>query len=224
MSYNHACMAQKVKKNGVPRELERAGALGLAFANTTMPAHDNRRKAPVVEPALLLDSYARLIGWVQRMGALAAADCDRLRQLAAERPEEAARVIAAARELRPAILQVFTAVVMEEEPRPQDLDSINAALRVRRIVRGPEGFGWAETGAPDALDRVLAPIAQSAADLLTSDRLPRLRQCAAKGCFRLYIYRSPRRLWCDMNLCGNRLKGQRNRERWRRARSARIVG
>ena len=65
------------------------------------------------------------------------------------------------------------------------------------------------------LDTVLWPIAKSAADLLTSDRLACVRECAAQNCGWLFMDNSPnqRRRWCNMKICGNRAKARRHYER-----------
>ncbi len=60
-------------------------------------------------------------------------------------------------------------------------------------------------------------MADSAAELLASDRLARVRQCASDGCTRLFLYANSRRRWCDQNLCGNRAKGRRYHDMVRRA-------
>ena len=56
---------------------------------------------------------------------------------------------------------------------------------------------------------MLWPIAHSAAELLSSKKYARVNQCAAKGCYRLFVG-NKRRKWCDANTCGSRLKGRRS--------------
>lgn len=61
------------------------------------------------------------------------------------------------------------------------------------------------------LDRpcqLLAPIAESATDLLCNRELNRIKRCARPGCG-LYFYeiaRNRHRRWCSMKTCGNRAK------------------
>ena len=111
--------------------------------------------------------------------------------------------------LRAATVRIFTAAALGKEPRPEDLALVNGHLRLRRAVPAGDGFDWAWAGDEDALDRPLWAIAQSAVDLLVSDDLANVDQCAAKGCFQLFVRRSRRRKWCDMSTCGNRQKGRR---------------
>ena len=198
-------------ESDVPRELERAGALCLAFANTEVPRPDRRFDDPGEGPAHRFDDYAELLGWAQRMGILTAAEGELLGREAAARPQEASAAAARARELRAALMRFFTALALGREPRAKDLDILNAALGVQRVVAGahPLDFCRQPGGEPLDLDRVRAAVAHSAAELLSSGELKRLRQCGAEGCRRLFVHRSSRRLWCDMNTCGSRLKARR---------------
>ena len=152
------------------------------------------------------------------MGVLVAAEAELLLREAAARPEGAAAVAASARELRAADMRFFTDLTLGREPRARDLAVLNAALRPQQIVPGSDLRAFSSTygGDPLALDRVLAPVAQSALDLVVWGKLEKLRQCAAGDCWRLFLHRSSRRLWCDMNLCGNRFKSARHHRRSRR--------
>src|ERR1700746_1340749 len=67
------------------------------------------------------------------------------------------------------------------------------------------------------LESVLWPIARAAADLLTSDEIQNVRICADKDCGWLFVDRpkNRRRRWCDMKVCGNRVKARRHYQRIR---------
>jgi len=58
----------------------------------------------------------------------------------------------------------------------------------------------------------LTPILWSAADLLVSRRLERVRQCANSQCLWLFLddSKSGNRRWCSMSACGNRAKAHRH--------------
>jgi len=62
---------------------------------------------------------------------------------------------------------------------------------------------------------VLAPVVESAAALLTSPDLSRVRECESETCGWLFIDRSRNRSrrWCDMTVCGNRAKVRRHYQR-----------
>ncbi len=202
-------MAKKSRKSRGCRELERAGALCLAFANTGVPRRDDRRKDSKAPPEVPLEHYGELVTWGQLMGILGDAAGERLRRAAAEQPEEAAAVCAGGVELRGAVVRIFTRLALGEEPRAEDLAIVNRHLRLRWAIPVEDGFRLDWIGDEDELDRPLWAIAQSAVEILTSEELESVDQCAAKGCLQLFVSRSKRRQWCDMNTCGNRVKGRR---------------
>ncbi len=176
-------MRKKNKKSDVPRALERAGVPCLAFANTGVPRRDDRRKGSQAPPSMPLVHYGELVTWSQRMGVLSGA----------------------------AVVRIFTALALDKELRPEDLATMSGHLNLRRAVPAGGGFRWEWTGSDDALDRPLWAVAQSAADLLVSGERAFVRQCGGSGCRQLFISRSRQRFWCDMNTCGNRAKGRRQR-------------
>jgi predicted RNA-binding Zn ribbon-like protein len=93
-------------------------------------------------------------------------------------------------------------------------------MRQLEIRKEEAGFGWAWGGPAQALDRPLWPIARSAAELLTSDDLGCIRECASETCSWLFMdcSRNQRRRWCDMSTCGNRAKARRHYRRRQKAR------
>ncbi|MBA2719012.1 MAG: CGNR zinc finger domain-containing protein [Chloroflexi bacterium] len=71
----------------------------------------------------------------------------------------------------------------------------------------------------DAVDDVLARIAEPIVREIGSGHDDRVRVCANDTC-RWIFYdesRSGRRRWCDMATCGNRAKARRHRERQKTA-------
>jgi predicted RNA-binding Zn ribbon-like protein len=63
----------------------------------------------------------------------------------------------------------------------------------------------------------LRPIARSAAELLTSETLSRVRECGGATCTWLFLdaSRNRSRRWCSMESCGNRAKARRHYRRRR---------
>lgn len=86
----------KRKKKRIPRELDRSGALCLAFANTAAVRHDNRIAASLRPATPPLASYEDLVTWGGRLDVLEAEESDRLRHLAAEQAEQASEVFSRA--------------------------------------------------------------------------------------------------------------------------------
>ena len=90
------------------------------------------------------------------------------------------------------------------------------ALSHRRLEPGEDGFAWSwKDGAAGDLRTPLWPILESAATLLTSDDLGRIRECDADDCNWLFLDRSRggNRRWCSMKSCGNRAKARRHYRR-----------
>lgn len=191
------------------------GKLCLDYANTAdWHASDH--------PEEYLTSYSDLVIWSQRAGILTEQLAKRLLLKAADRLQEATAVLQRAVVLREAIYAIFAAIAHGRKPGAADLHTLNAALAEvlaqSKIVAAQEGFGWEWAGEEDALGRPLWPVIRSAADLLTSNELDRVGQCADdRGCGWLFLdtSRNHTRRWCDIKDCGNRAKAQRYYERKR---------
>jgi predicted RNA-binding Zn ribbon-like protein len=202
-------------------------SLALDFANTAdWHAGD--------DPEERLISYEAAIAWAQEHSVLDDAQRDGLVARAVRHPKEAREALARIVRLREAVYRIFSAVAREEYPEEADLRLLHAelgeALVHLRLVgstaaagaadsaAAPAGgprFEWAWAGMEDDLVSLLWPVARSAASLLTSSRLDRVRECAGHPCGWLFLDQSKNasRRWCDMADCGNRAKARRYRER-----------
>lgn len=206
---------------GTPREspqLELAGgALCLDFANTL----EDRPRSTQEH----LWGYGDLLGFSRQTEALPAADIDRLARLSAEHPRCAHAVFTRAIGFRETLYRIFTRLAGGEFPEAEDLELLNGVLHKAlpnlQIRDRHEGFEWTWGGQAQALDRPLWPIARSAAELLTSEELANIRECASETCSWLFVDRSRnhRRRWCDMATCGNRAKARRHYQRRKRTRA-----
>jgi len=147
-----------------------------------------------------------------------------LARRAEQDPRRAAAVYELGIALREAIWGVFSAIASGEAPRDADLALIGdaaAAGRAReRLVYDRSGVGWSLPADGDALERPLWEIASSAADVLTSAELDRVKECASDTCEWVFLDRSRNRSrrWCDMSDCGNRAKARRFQAKTRAAR------
>jgi predicted RNA-binding Zn ribbon-like protein len=185
----------------------RGGWLCFDFANSV----DDRTSD---HPRDTLTGYADLVRWGWHASMLTDDERDRLLDAAKERPAEAAAVFARAIELREAIYRVFAAIAEGAEPASADLAAIQnahvAALGHARLTRDGGCYGWVWDDAPD-LGRPLWPFAMSAVELLTTDRLNRVKQCPDRGCGWLFLdlSKNATRRWCSMEGCGSRAKMRR---------------
>ena len=188
-----------------------AGALCLDFTNTLEWRFTDH-------PKELLNDYSDLIHWGEAAGIMPSDRAVRLLQIAENQPEKAAAAYGAAIKLRETIYRIFANVsVREGGVNRDDLDVLNRSLSKSLshllIIPSPEGFVWDWTQSPERLDRVLWPVTRSAGELLASDRLDRVGQCADdRGCRYLFFdtSRNGSRRWCSMDACGNRAKARRH--------------
>jgi predicted RNA-binding Zn ribbon-like protein len=182
---------------------------------------------PTPHPRERLPTYADLLAWGEQAALLTPGQARRLRERARRRGGEAEAARRRALFLRESLYSVFSAVAAGRAVPPRALFVLNAALPGAlarlRIVGGRDALAWGWSGEA-AFDRVLWPVIQSAAELLTSPARERLRECAAPACGWLFLdaSRNRSRRWCDMSVCGNRAKARRHyrRERARRRKAA----
>ena len=193
------------------------GELCLDFTNTV----ESRDGDP---PHEFLRSYADLVAWGHHAGLLTSEEAQRLQQEAGSCPTEASGVLEHAISLRETLTQIFTAIVSDRPVDAEALTQLNAMLSqtLTRLQILPQqgGFVWDWRDSRGSLDRMLWPVIRSAAELLTSGQLDRLRQCG--GCGWLFVdgSRSRTRRWCDMRVCGNRAKARRHYARQRKQNAA----
>ena len=115
---------------------------------------------------------------------------------------------------------LFRSIAAGRHAPPADVQQINdfalAALRHRKLAQRNRDYRWEwQSSGSDFLDRILWPIAESAAELLTSEARTAIRECEAPDCEWLFLdhSRNRSRRWCDMKSCGNRQKARRHYQR-----------
>ena len=190
------------------------GHLALDFANS-ISRHDSPEKT--VEH---LNTYRDLIAFARQGNALAPEELAVLLRKAESQPRQAAQILRAAIALREAAFRAFLALAQGKPASPPDIGYLNQAatdaLKHRHIVRANGGYEWRWDDGP-LLEKVLWPIGVSAATLLTSSELTKVRECEAGDCYWLFLdnSRNHSRRWCTMNACGNREKARRHYRRQR---------
>lgn len=195
----------------------RGGHLALNFANTVQwHASD--------APIELVNSYEDLLNWSRKAELINANLAGRLARIAAARPAQAQTACQQALRLREALYRIFAAQAHQQTSAPPDLQTLSifvAGSYTRLRLRWQEtGYQWAWAEDEESLDMLLWPIARSAADLLVSEQLRRVGQCASDdGCGWLFLDTSKnhRRKWCAMNDCGSLHKARQYYRRHRQA-------
>lgn len=186
-----------------------AGELCLDFINTV----DNRLVPERRQD--LVPSYADLLEWAAQAGALSASQRRLLEREALAHPGRASAVHERSVTLRECLYRIATAIANHRRVAANDLGVLNTfldeALAHLKLQPTQEGFrmDYAQSDLP--LDFVFWPIVRSASDLLTGDDLQSVRECGAGTCRWLFVDRSKNhsRRWCDMKICGNRIKARK---------------
>jgi predicted RNA-binding Zn ribbon-like protein len=117
--------------------------------------------------------------------------------------------------LRAALFGIFDAALGDEQPKPADLDILNAELTearaAERLVPARDGYAI-EDASPAIVDRFRHAVARDAAGLLIGDRR-RIKRCPAHDCQWLFYDSSKNlsRRWCAMDDCGTLEKVRRYR-------------
>lgn len=186
-----------------------AEELCLDFANTrywrgsTAPTDD-------------LPGLEALAAWCEAKEALPKEKGAALRRWAEQHGADAAGLYAEALGLREVIYRLFHAASDKQPPGAADLARLNRALAEAEarhdLAPAGDGLGWRIDGAVTGAVTLLTPVLWSAADLLVSRRLARVRYCANPQCRWLFLddSKSGNRRWCTMSACGNRAKAHRH--------------
>ena len=186
------------------------GALCLDFANTA-DWHASSR------PRERLRHISDLVVWGRSAGLLTETEMQAMLHSSEIQTQKAELALKRAIELREAVYHIFVRHLRGKAPSQAEIKSFNASLQraLSHLRLKPEGAGFtrsSEVGV-DELERVLWQVAWSAAELLTSNLLGRVGQCADdRGCGYLFLdtSRNCTRRWCSMEGCGNRAKALRH--------------
>jgi predicted RNA-binding Zn ribbon-like protein len=190
-----------------------AGDISLDFANT-MNWHASDH------PEENLHNYDDLVAWGQAAGIISLESNENICNLADEHPVDAEHTYQNALRLREAIYRVFSHRYAGETIPASDLELINTtvnhAISHRRVVAAGSEFRWEWDDYCDEPELIMWKVAIAATELLTSDKVLRVRECEDdRGCGYLFIDMSKNhsRRWCSMDSCGNRAKALRHYSR-----------
>jgi len=195
------------------------GRLCLDFVNTL----DWRGTDHPVE---YLRTYHDLVVWSRYVGTISDREAERLLQLAEIDSLEGRVVIRDAIQLREAIYRIFSTIAGGLPVAEQDLVIFNrylgTAMQFSEIIQQEQHFVWNTNADPEKPDRILNPLVRSAADLLVSPELRRVKKCGDPSCGWLFLdtSRNLSRRWCDMRDCGNRAKASRFYKKRKKTRPA----
>jgi predicted RNA-binding Zn ribbon-like protein len=127
------------------------------------------------------------------------------------------RVLKRSTELREAMAEVFYAQVDGLEPSDASLRTLEQLFKAARLNQKlcwkDSRVAWAEMESEAELPLWLLSLDTS--DLMTSEAIHKLRACDVPDCRWLFLDTSKNhaRRWCDMKICGNRMKARRFKAR-----------
>lgn len=182
------------------------GWLCLNFTNTV---HDRTVDAPFE----YLSTYNYLVDWAAKVGVLSTSGQRQLKSVAKNDQKKAARALDAFIEAREVLYHLFWAIAKDESPDKKTqvafndlLEKAMSQLKIRVEEQLEVSHEW-----KDKTDLIypLHPIVKSAYDLLTSDKLDRVKECGACGWLFLDQSKNRSRKWCSMESCGSNVKAKR---------------
>ena len=132
------------------------------------------------------------------------------------------RILTSAKKLRECLASILYAIAYGQTP---PIDHRRTLSDFARTVRRSEDLEWrnsrlawiANRDRTNASDMPFLKLGSAALDLLTSEKINKLSTCSNPECRWLFLDGSKNqgRRWCDMKLCGNRIKARRYRSRQR---------
>lgn len=183
---------------------------------------DNRFRAD--GPNENLVHYGDLLRFLEESGLLDARGARTLKT-GVSGDEAAEQALRSVRELREATARVFYAAIEERTPEPADIRTLerhfieasgHRELRwepVKQNPANPDAQAYIAWRWPSETDPNLPVwiLSQSVSDLLLSNNASQIRTCAVDTCRWLFLDTSKNhsRRWCNMKVCGNRMKARR---------------
>jgi len=164
-------------------------------------------------PEELLNDYADLAHFTEQSGLMGDALARRLIRNVSE--SKAAQVVGAVRELREAAAKVLYAALEGDDPPSSPVKALDRFFRVaresQRLLWDGEKLAWELAQPPVPPELPLWMLSLSAAELMTTEQMHKLRECGNAECRWLFLDTSKNhtRRWCEMKICGNRMKARR---------------
>jgi predicted RNA-binding Zn ribbon-like protein len=159
-----------------------------------------------------LPSFADLLRFSTECGIIKPRQAQRISATASA--AQAGKVLDAARRLRESAAVIFYALVDDATP---DKDAIEKLDQLMHTAMANRALQWKPSRVELAWINNTDPsvpvwmLTQLTTDLLTSSDVKSLRACADPACRWLFLdtSRNHTRRWCDMKICGNRMKVRR---------------
>lgn len=168
----------------------------------------------------LLTDYDALLRFAQQTELLDPGQVQLLRKSVT--PQAAARALRSVRELREAMAAAFYGSVERRPPPAADIRTLQrhflASERHRELHwqeaaarNGQPAMAWQRGRFQKEAELPIWILAERTAQLMLSGAMQRVRACGADTCRWLFLDTSKNhtRRWCNMKVCGNRMKARR---------------
>jgi predicted RNA-binding Zn ribbon-like protein len=161
----------------------------------------------------LLSSYDDLVDFAAQSQILTAKQAKQLKR--APHAFEAHRTLEQARDLREALADLIYSGLDGRDSSSASMRTIEKffqqARAQTRLVRDGSRLKWDWAGAESKAEFPLWALSRVASRLLLSENMEKVRACADPECRWLFLDTSKNhtRRWCDMKICGNRMKARR---------------
>jgi len=165
------------------------------------------------EPEELLQRVGDFLRFCEQCGLLTARQARNLQRTTKGSAGE--RVLAACRELREAAAEIFYSALDGRSPATASLKTVD---RMVKAARAHQRLGWNKSRlmwdweeTESSPEMPVWKLSLSSAGLMVSDVMQRVRACGNPECRWLFLDTSKNhtRRWCDMKICGNRMKARR---------------
>jgi predicted RNA-binding Zn ribbon-like protein len=164
-------------------------------------------------PEELLEDYADVVQFAEQTGLIEAAGARKL--LRSVPANKAMKVVASVWELREASAEVLYTAVDGNSPSTSAIKRLQdcfAAARQQQLLEWDgEKLGWRLPTSTSLPALPLWLLSLSTAEFMNSEQMRALRECGNQECRWLFVDTSKNhtRRWCDMKICGNRMKARR---------------
>lgn len=164
-------------------------------------------------PEELLTSYDDLVRFVEQSGLISTAQARKLCRNV--QSDEARTTLKQVRELREAAANILYAAVDGTKPQASAVERLNDFVKEAEHHLELRWTGEKlERALPQSSSLPELPfllLSLRTAEFMTSDKMHLLRACGSPECRWLFVDTSKNhtRRWCDMKICGNRMKARR---------------
>jgi predicted RNA-binding Zn ribbon-like protein len=205
--------------SGNPQPASRAATLALVgcelafdFTNTTSGQGGPRHREH-------LQTAEDVVIWAHHAKIIAEKSARDLRRKLARRPRLARELRQRALALRNIVHGIGVALAAGRPLRSTGVDRLTqihaGCLRFAHLTRSRGVYVWSWESSERPVEAILGPITLSALSLLNQADLSRVKQCPGEDCGWLFFdtTKNKSRRWCEMEVCGNRAKQKRLRQR-----------